>query len=106
MKILKLAFIYIQKACHFALCAVFIYRSIDNSKKSRQFTLRLYIYKNPDTLCYAIFHGIFEIGGGGGGPHFYKQKHCTLRSNFICKKMHFLLRFDIQKARHIASHLY
>ena len=24
-------------------------------------------YKEPDTLCYAIFHEIFEIGGGGGG---------------------------------------
>ena len=38
----------------------------------------------PDTLRYAIFHGIFEIGGGGG--HFYKQKYCILRYIIICKK--------------------
>ena len=43
----------IQKARHYA--------------KATQFALSLYIYKNPDTLRYAIFHGIFEIGGGGGG---------------------------------------
>ena len=32
---------------------VFKYKNLDTSQKA---------IKNPDTLCYAIFHGIFEIG--------------------------------------------
>ena len=63
--------IYIQKAWHFVLCEVFIYKKLDTSQTARQFTLRFY-KQNPDTLRYAIFHWIFEIGGGGG--HFYMQK--------------------------------
>ena len=51
-----------------------------------------FIYKNPDTLRYAVFHGIFEIGGGGGG--------------IFIKKIHFSLRFYIQKAIHFESHCY
>ena len=41
---LKLEFIYIQKAWHFALHDVFIYKKLDTSKKARQFTLRI-LYK-------------------------------------------------------------
>ena len=35
-------------------------------EKSRKFSLRFFIYIKPDTLCYSIFHGIFETGGGEG----------------------------------------
>ena len=38
-------------------------------EKARQVALKCFIYKNPDTLCYAIFHVMFEIGEGRG--HFY-----------------------------------
>ena len=45
----------------------FIYtKKPGTSKKARQFALRFLMYKKPDTLCYTISHGIFEIGGGGG----------------------------------------
>ena len=75
--------IYIQEAWHFALHVVFIYKKLDTSKKARQFALRFYI-KNPDTLHYAVFHWIFEIGGGGGGILFCKKQY-TLRFICICK---------------------
>ena len=42
-----------------------------------------YIYKNPDTLRYAIFMEILKFAKGWG--HFYIQKHCTLRYIFISK---------------------
>ena len=61
-----------------------MYKKSDSSRKLGQFMLRLFIYKNPDTLRYTIFHGIFEIGGGGG--YFYEQK-----------TMHFALHFYMQK---------
>ena len=60
-------FIYIQKPWQFTLRAVLTYKNLDTSQTSRHFLLRLYIYKNPDTLRYTIFHGIFDIGRGGGG---------------------------------------
>ena len=65
---------YIQKAWHFALCDVLIYKKHDTSKI--QDNLR-YVFNTPDTLCYAIFLGILEIGGGGG--IYINKKQCTLR---------------------------
>ena len=80
------------KAWNFTLYDFFIYKNLDTSKK--QDNLRsVFVYKkNPDTLRYAIFHGIFEIGGGG--EHFYKQKTIHFALNFYMQKtMHFPLRF-------------
>ena len=57
--------ICIQKAWHFALRDVFIYKNLDTSQKARQFAIR-FIYKNPALLRYAIFYWIFEISEGGG----------------------------------------
>ena len=42
-----------------------------------------FLYKKPDTLRYAIFYGIFEIGEGGR-DNFIGKKLCTLRYIFIC----------------------
>ena len=67
--------IYTQKAWHFALCDIIIYKKRDTSQKARQFVLSFYIKKS--TLRYTIFHGIFEIGGGRG--EFYMKKQYTLR---------------------------
>ena len=64
MKFLELAFICIEKAWHFLLHEVFIYKNPDTSQKARQFALHFFIHKKPDTLGYAIFHGIFEIAEG------------------------------------------
>ena len=61
--------IYIQKAWHFALRDVFIYKKLDTSQKARQLS---------GTLRYAIFYWIFEIGVGGGNI-FICKKQCTLR---------------------------
>ena len=43
---------YIQKSRHF--------------EKSKTICVTFFVFKNPDTLRYAIFHVFFEIGGGGG----------------------------------------
>ena len=55
MKFLKLAFTYIQKAWHFALRDIFIYKNPDTLKEARQFALRFFIYKKHDTLRYVTF---------------------------------------------------
>ena len=39
----------------------FIYKNIVTLQKARQFASR-FIYDNPDTLRYAIFHENFEVG--------------------------------------------
>ena len=64
---LKLAFIYIQKAWHFALRQILNTKSQTLQKEQENLRYVFYRYKKPDTLCYMIFHEIFEIGGGGGG---------------------------------------
>ena len=106
MKFLKVAFIYIQKAWHFALRYVFIYKNPDTSKKARKFALRLYIYKNPDAWRYTIYHGIFEIGGGEGGGEEFLWKKNALCIKFQLKKKHFPLRFYLQKAQHFVLHFH
>ena len=45
--------IYIQKAWHFALLDVYIYKKLDTSQKARQFAIRFYI-QNP-ALCVTRF---------------------------------------------------
>ena len=104
MKFMKLTFIYIQKACHFALHAVFIYKKPGTSKKAKHFALVFNIYKNPDTLCYAIFHGIFQIGGGR--VNFYMQKNALCVEFLYPKNNKIPLTFIIKKSRHYASNLY
>ena len=53
-------------------------------------------------MRYAIFHGIFEIGGGGeggGGRGIFIKKNNALSVNFYMQKTtHFPLRFYMQKA--------
>ena len=64
----------------------------------------IFIYKNPGTLRYALFHWIFDTGVGRA---FYKQKTMHFEFNFYMQKTtHFPLHFQIQKARHFASHFY
>ena len=118
-------YIYIQKARHFAKAVQFALRFY--SQKAGHFRLRefilfsigIYLYPKvsnfalrdvtflykPNTFPYAIFHVIFEIGGGGG--HFYEHKTMHFLLNFyIPETMHFLLRFCIQKATQFAWHFY
>ena len=71
--------IYIYKAWNFALRDVFIYKNPDTSQKEIQFALRFFICKNPDTLRYTIFHGIFEIGRRGGGIFIHKNKSLCVK---------------------------
>ena len=62
------------------------------SKKQDHFRY-VFIYKNLDTLRYAIFHGIFENGRGG---HFYIQKKMHFALHFIFKKqcnLHYVVTY-------------
>ena len=61
---------YIQKNRHF--------------EKAGKFFVPVFKYKNPDTLRYAFFRGIFDIGGGGGAFLYAKTMHFAL--HFIFKK--------------------
>ena len=105
MIFLKMAFIYIQKACHFSFRDVYIYKKPNTSKKARQFELRCFMHKKTDTLRYAIFMEFLKLAEVGG--HFYKQKTMHFALNlYMQKTIHFTLRFYIQKALHFASHFY
>ena len=44
----------------------FLYTQIQTLSKKQDNLRYIFIYKNPDTLRYSIFHRIFEIDGGGG----------------------------------------
>ena len=91
--------IYIQKASHFALHDVLIYKKLDTSQKARQFPLRFYIQKARH-IRYAIFHKNFEVG-----IYIQKSSHFALRDVFLYKKQdtsqkarQFAIRFYIQKS--------
>ena len=54
------AFLYIQKAKH---CETFIYKYKKPDTFEKQDNLRyIFIYKNQDTLRYAVLHEIIKIG--------------------------------------------
>ena len=64
MKSLNLAFIYRK---HDTLRYVtFLYTKIQTLRKEQDNLRYVFKYKNQDTLRYEVFHGIFEIGRGGG----------------------------------------
>ena len=83
MKFVEVGF-YIQKALHFVLHKVFIYKEPDPSQKARQFALR-FIYKNPDTLFYAIFIEFLELAEGVG--HLYIQKIAHFALHFYMQNI-------------------
>ena len=92
MNFLKLAFIYIQKAWHFVLRDVFIYKKPDTSQKSRQFALRFF-YTKSLTLCFTqFFMKVLKLTEGG---RFYTQKI-----------MHFTLHLYIQITMYFPFDLY
>ena len=85
-EILKLAFIYKN---YDTLCYVrFLYTKSQKFRKKQDNLCCVSIYKNPDTLRYAVFHWIFEIGGRRG--IFIYKKQCNLRYIFICKQKYTL----------------
>ena len=96
--------IYIQKASHFAL-GEFLYGKTSTLRKKQDNLRYVFIYKNPDTLRYAIFHWIFEIGGGGE-DHFICKKQCTLRCIYICKKQCTLRYIYICKKQFTLSYVF
>ena len=53
-------FLYIQKEKK--IQNVYIYKKPDTSKENKKICVTFFKYKKPDTLRYAIFHEIFEIG--------------------------------------------
>ena len=97
----KLIIIYIQRTWHLALRDILINKKLETSKKARQCSLFFHI-QNPDTLRYAGFHRIFEIGGGGGVFTFQK---CTLCEIFIRKKHGTFCYGFINKKLDTSSHV-
>ena len=73
---------------------VFIYKNPHTFQKARQFPFG-FIYKKPDTLCYAIFIK-FKLGN-----YIQKAWHFVLREVFIYKKPD-----NFQKARPFPLHCY
>ena len=83
----------------------FLYSKIQTLRKKQDNLRYVFIYKNPDTLCYTIFYRIFEIGGGGGA--FLYAKNNALFVTFLYAKNNTLcVTFYIQKALHLALHFY
>ena len=82
-------------------------------KKQKTIGKRLYIYSKRQTLykkqytkslalCfYAILHGTFEIGGGGGGRAgiFMNKKQCTLRKCLYAKNNAISVTFLYKKSQ-------
>ena len=108
--------IFIQKAWHFVLCDVFIYKNPDTSQKSRQFALHFYIQKVGHFALRDFSCNFWFWRKGGEGVIWKTNALCitflyaktvqmryifiyknpnTLRYIFICKKTHFALRFYI-----------
>ena len=69
-------------------CETFLYSKSQTLCKKRDNFCYVFIYKNPDTLCYAIFMNFLKLA-------FVYKKHDTLRY------VKFL--YSIQKARHFAK---
>ena len=63
--------IYIQKAWHFALRDVFIYKKLDTSQKARQFAIRFYIL-SWWTRCLAFSSYVNMIGSVAKERHRFK----------------------------------
>ena len=88
---LKLAFIYKE---HGTLRYVmFLYTKIQTIRKKQDVLRYVFIYQNMDTLRYAIFHWIFEIGGGRG-TFFYAKNNALCVEFLYPKKMHLTLHFN------------
>ena len=71
INVLKFSFIYIQTSWHFGSHEV-LYTKRPILRKPRQLALQFYIFKEPDTLHYAIFPGVLETVLGRG--HFLITK--------------------------------
>ena len=84
MKFLKLSFIYIQQARHFALRDVLILKNPDTSEKARQFVLRSFNTKILTLYSTQFFIKVLEIGRMGGG--FLSTKNNGLSGTFLFAK--------------------
>ena len=75
--------IYIQKAWHFALREVFIYKNPDTSQKRKKICVT-FIYKKTWTLCVTQF--FVEFWNWRRGGHFYMQKAMYFASDLYMQK--------------------
>ena len=82
MKFLKLAFIY--KNYDTLRYVTFLYAKIQTLRKKQDNLRYIFIYKKPEYLRYAIFHGILKLAERGGG--FYMQKNNALCVTFLYEK--------------------
>ena len=98
--------LYLYKKHETMRYVTFLYTKIQTLEKRKTICVRFFIYKKPDTLRYVIFHGIFEIDGGGGEGISINKNNALYVRFYMQKLIHFPLRFNIQKSRHFASHFY
>ena len=100
---------YSQKSWHFTLrdfswnlwnYCLYIYREHDTLRS------KTFLYAKSLTLCVMRFFmerlKLAEVGGGG---FINKKMHFALKFN-MQKTMHFSLRFYIKKSKHFSSHFY
>ena len=73
---------------------MFLYTKIQTLFKKQHNLCCVLKYKNSDTLRYAVFRLIFEIGVGGMGGYLQKTMHYVLHF-YIQKTMHFALSFYV-----------
>ena len=85
--------IFIQKAWHFELRDVFIYKTTDTLQKARNFALQFYIQKSGHFVLHNFSLNFWNKRSGG--ENFYMQKI-----------MHFALHFYMQKTQHSALRFY
>ena len=105
--------IYIQKAWHFAVGDVFIYKRLDTSQKGRQFAISFYIQKSGTFALHNFSLNFWNLRRGGRFIYsknnvlcmtfFILKKQCTLR--YVAEEQrswHYALHFNIQKTKHFS----
>ena len=107
--------IYIQKARYFVLLDFKIKKSQTLRKKEDNLCF-VFMFKNPDTLHYAIFIEFLKLAEGGAFLHLKNNALCfTLiywKNNALCatfyiqKSGHYALHFYMQKTMHFDLRLY
>ena len=106
---------YIQKAWHFALRDIFIYKKLGTSQKARQFAIRFYIQKSGSFALRNFSLNFWNLRRGGGillkkimyfALHFYIEKQFTLRYVAMYKEPDTMRYILISKKQYTFHYVY